>query len=113
MCVIAKFGDAPRLSPNGTFLSRFQKCNPSFRTSPLHSVMLRCCGPSSDTLPRSEASGDYYKVFVHNGYLRIMTFLIYVKVLLHVITDLYYTYVQKMSSKQKELKKEDVVLKPS
>lgn len=31
MCVIAKFGDAPRLTPNETLLTRFQKCNASLR----------------------------------------------------------------------------------
>jgi hypothetical protein len=51
MCVIAKFGDVPRLSPNGTFLSRFQKSNPSLR-SPLFlpTTMLQFTEPSSEAL---------------------------------------------------------------
>jgi len=73
VCVIAKFGDAPRLSPNGTFFSRFQKCNSSFRISPLHTAMLRCRGPSSEDLPRSAGSCGYYKVFLHDDYVRIVS----------------------------------------
>jgi hypothetical protein len=47
MCVIAKFGDVPRLSPNGTFLSRFQKSNPSLQSLP---TMLQFSEPSSEAL---------------------------------------------------------------
>jgi len=92
MCVITKFGGAPRLSPNGTFFSRFQKCNSSFRISPLHTAVLRCRGPSSEDLPRSADSCGHYKVFLHDDYVRIVSYLVYVKVLLHVITHLHCTH---------------------
>jgi len=88
MCVIAKFGGAPRLSPNGAFFSRFQKCNSSFRISPLHTAVLRCRGPSSEDLPRYAGSCGHYKLFLHDDYVRIVSYLVYVKVLLHVLTDL-------------------------
>lgn len=73
MCVIAKFGDAPRLSPNGTFFPRFQKCNSSLRISPLHTAMLRCRGPSAEGLQRSAGSCGYYKVFLLDDYVRIVS----------------------------------------
>lgn len=111
MCVIAKFGDAPGLSPNGTFLSRFQKCNPSFRTSPLRNVMLRWYEPSSEALPQSEASVHYYKISSHSNYLRTTTSLIYAKVLLHVITNLYCIYTSEFHAK--ECIKKDILLRPS